>query len=117
MAGAHAPAYAEEKNATEQSLARRRDRKPDDYFDIVIIDECFPATATVDGKPLASIKSGDIITSYNHARGSIEKRKVLHVFKRKPSALIRVWLKSGQSIVCTPNHPFWVEGKGYIAGQ
>ena len=117
MAGEHAPADAEVVSASVQSLARRLDRYPDDYFDVVIIDECFPATATVDGKPLASIKSGDIITSYNHARGSIEKRKVLHVFKRKPSALIRVWLKSGQSIVCTPNHPFWVEGKGYIAAQ
>ena len=117
MAGEHAPADAEVVSASVQSLARRLDRYPDDYFDVVIIDECFPATATVDGKPLISIKSGDIITSYNHARGSIEKRKVLHVFKRKPSALIRVWLKSGQSIVCTPNHPFWVEGKGYIAAQ
>ena len=117
MAGEHAPADAEVVSASVQSLARRLDRYPDDYFDAVIIDECFPATATVDGKPLTSIKSGDIITSYNHARGSIEKRKVLHVFKRKPSALIRVWLKSGQSIVCTPNHPFWVEGKGYIAAQ
>ena len=117
MAGERAPADAEVVSASVQSLARRLDRYPDDYFDIVIIDECFPATATVDGKPLTSIKSGDIITSYNHARGSIEKRKVLHVFKRKPSALIRVWLKSGQSIVCTPNHPFWVEGKGYIAAQ
>lgn len=117
MAGEHAPADAEVVSASVQSLARRLERYPDDYFDVVIIDECFPATATVDGKPLASIKSGDIITSYNHARGSIEKRKVLHVFKRKPSALIRVWLKSGQSIVCTPNHPFWVEGKGYIAAQ
>ena len=117
MAGEHAPADAEVVSASVQSLARRLDRYPDDYFDVVIIDECFPATATVDGKPLASIKSGDIITSYNHARGSIEKRKVLHVFKRKPSALIRVWLKSGQSIICTPNHPFWVEGKGYIAAQ
>ena len=117
MAGEHAPADAEVVSASVQSLARRLDRYPDDHFDVVIIDECFPATATVDGKPLTSIKSGDIITSYNHARGSIEKRKVLHVFKRKPSALIRVWLKSGQSIVCTPNHPFWVEGKGYIAAQ
>ena len=117
MAGERAPADAEVVSASVQSLARRLDRYPDDYFDVVIIDECFPATATVDGKPLTSIKSGDIITSYNHARGSIEKRKVLHVFKRKPSALIRVWLKSGQSIVCTPNHPFWVEGKGYIAAQ
>ena len=117
MAGERAPADAEVVSASVQSLARRLDRYPDDYFDVVIIDECFPATATVDGKPLPSIKSGDIITSYNHARGSIEKRKVLHVFKRKPSALIRVWLKSGQSIVCTPNHPFWVEGKGYIAAQ
>ena len=117
MAGEHAPSDAEVVSASVQSLARRLDRYAPDYFDIVIIDECFPATATVDGKPLTSVKSGDIITSYNHARGSIEKRKVLHVFKRKPSALIRVWLKSGQSIVCTPNHPFWVEGKGYIAAQ
>lgn len=117
MAGEHAPADAEVVSASVQSLARRLDRYAPDAFDVVVVDECFPGTVKVDGKPLTSIKSGDIITSYNHARGTIEKRKVIHVFKRKPSALIRVWLKSGQSIVCTPNHPFWVEGKGYIAAQ
>ena len=117
MAGEHAPADAEVVSASVQSLARRLERYAPDAFDVVVVDECFPGTVKVDGKPLNSIKNGDIIASWNHARGSIEKRKVLHVFKRKPSALIRVWLKSGQSIVCTPNHPFWVEGKGYIAAQ
>lgn len=45
MAGEHAPADAEVVSASVQSLARRLGRYPDDYFDIVIIDECHHAAA------------------------------------------------------------------------
>lgn len=114
MAGEHAPADAEVVSASVQSLARRLDRYSPDAFDVVVVDECFPGTVKVDGKPLASIKSGDIIASWNSQTGQIEYKPVAHVFKRKPSEMCVVILENGQFIPCTPNHPFYVEGVGYV---
>lgn len=45
-AGEHPPADAEVVSASVQSLVRRLDRYPADYFDIVIIDEAHHAAAT-----------------------------------------------------------------------
>lgn len=104
-------------SASVQSLVRRLDRfKPND-FDMIITDECFPSSVKVDGKPLNLFRNGDIITSYNSDTGKIEKNKVIHVFKRKPSAMVVVTLENGQKIPCTPNHPFYVLGRGYIPAE
>ena len=101
-------------SASVQSLVRRLDRFEPDAFDMVIVDECFPGTVKVDGKPLNSIKNGDIIASWNSRTGQIEYKPVTHVFKRKPSEMCVVILENGQFIPCTPNHPFYVEGVGYV---
>lgn len=114
MAGEHAPADAEVVSASVQSLVRRLDRYAPDAFDVVVVDECFPGTVKVDGKPLNSIKNGDIIASWNSQTGQIEYKPVTHVFKRKPSEMCVVILENGQFIPCTPNHPFYVEGVGYV---
>lgn len=101
-------------SASVQTLVRRLDRFAPDEFDTVIVDECFPGTIKVDGKPLNSIKNGDIIASWNSQTGKIEYKPVTHVFKRKPSEMCVVILENGQFIPCTPNHPFYVEGVGYV---
>lgn len=114
MAGEHAPADAGVVSASVQSLARRLERYAPDAFDVVVVDECFPGIVKVDGKPLNSIKNGDIIASWNSQTGQIEYKPVTHVFKRKPSEMCVVILENGQFIPCTPNHPFYVEGVGYV---
>lgn len=101
-------------SASVQSLVRRLSRFRPDDFDTIIVDECFPGTIKVDGKPLNSIKNGDIIASWNSQTGQIEYKPVTHVFKRKPSEMCVVILENGQFIPCTPNHPFYVEGVGYV---
>ena len=101
-------------SASVQSLVRRLDRFAPDEFGLVVVDECFPGTVKVDGKPLNSIKNGDIIASWNSQTGQIEYKPVTHVFKRKPSEMCVVILENGQFIPCTPNHPFYVEGVGYV---
>ena len=101
-------------SASVQTLTRRLSRFRPDDFDTIIVDECFPGTIKVDGKPLNSIKNGDIIASWNSQTGQIEYKPVTHVFKRKPSEVCVVILENGQFIPCTPNHPFYVEGVGYV---
>ena len=101
-------------SASVQSLVRRLDRFGPEDFGLVVVDECFPGTIKVDGKPLNSIKNGDIIASWNSQTGQIEYKPVTHVFKRKPSEMCVVILENGQFIPCTPNHPFYVEGVGYV---
>ena len=66
--------------ASVQSLVRRLDRFAPDDFDMIITDECFPGTVKVDGKPLNSIKNGDIIASWNSQTGQIEYKPVTHFF-------------------------------------
>lgn len=101
-------------SASVQTLVRRLDRFAPDEFGMVVVDECFPGTVKVDGKPLNSIKNGDIIASWNSQTGQIEYKPVTHVFKRRPSEMCVVILENGQFIPCTPNHPFYVEGVGYV---
>ena len=113
-AGEHAMPGDEVVSASVQTMVRRKERYPRDHFDTIIVDECFPGTIKVDGKPLNSIKNGDIIASWNSQTGQIEYKPVTHVFKRKPSEMCVVILENGQFIPCTPNHPFYVEGAGYV---
>lgn len=98
-----------------QSATRRLDKLP--QYDFIICDECFPGNVKVDGKPLKSIKNGDIITSWNHETKSFEEDVVVHVFRRKPAKMCVVKLENGQKIPCTPNHPFFVKGVGYVQAE
>lgn len=101
-------------SASVQTMIHRLDRFGAEDFDTIIVDECFPSTTKIDGKALTSYKKGDIITSYNHIERKIECKPITHIFKHRPYAMVKVMLSNGQSIACTPNHPFWVEDKGYI---
>ena len=99
-------------SASVQSLVRRlKNFKPDD-FDIVIVDECFPAGTIVDGKPIEEISVGDMVTAYNHSTQQTEKKRVSHIFKRPlPNKMIRI----NGALVCTPNHPIYeVNSRRYV---
>jgi len=87
--------------ASVQTLARR-EAPP---ADIIVIDECFPAGTMIDGRPIETVRVGDLVRSYNHAIESTEMRKIVKCFARRALSLVRVWLIGGQNFVCTPNHP------------
>jgi len=75
--------------------------------DMLIVDECFPAWIKIDDKPISEIKAGDMVDSYNHDSKTIEKRRVLDVFKTPaPDMMVTVWTEKGPT-TCTPGHPFW----------
>lgn len=81
---------------------------------MIIFDECFPGNTKVDGKCIKDLKIGDYVKSWNEKTNTIEYKKIIHIFKRKPSSMCAIKLSNGKVINCTHNHPIYVENKGYI---
>ena len=76
---------------------------------------CFIAGTLVDGKPIESIKQGDVVCSYNHITKTIEKRRVVRCMKRKaPNRLYKLTFAGSNSITGTEEHPIYVKGLGYM---
>lgn len=85
-----------------------------DYFQHLIIDECFVAGTKVDDKNIEDIKIGDYVSSFNHEKGLIEKKKVIATMANKiKNDLILTHLQD-EIIISTYSHPFYVLGKGYV---
>ena len=81
--------------------------------DVLIVDECFPAWVKIGGKAISEIRIGDMVDSYNHNSKTIEKRRVLNVFKTPaPDTMVTVWTENGP-VTCTSGHPFW-DGFEYV---
>jgi YD repeat-containing protein len=49
----------------------------------------------------------------NEATGKTEAKEVVRVFERETDELVVIRLANGEEIRATPEHPFWVEGKGW----
>lgn len=78
-----------------------------------VIDECFPAGTLVDGRPIETVKVGDLVTAFNEHTGEFERRAVTRLFKRKaPDHMVSIRL--GHHVLrCTSNHPIWTQ-RGWI---
>lgn len=98
--------------ASVQTLARR-ELPP---ADLVIVDECFPAGTLVDGRPIETLRVGDLVGSWNHERGAIEQRRVVRLWSSRPASLVTVYV-DGEPITSTATHPFYVLGRGYVAAR
>ncbi len=94
-----------------QTVSRRLGKLPN--YDLVITDECFTADTLIDGKPISALKEGDLVRSYNEKEDVVETKRITHIFKRKPSNLLKVHLSNGKCLKCTFNHPIYVHGDGY----
>jgi hypothetical protein len=80
---------------------------------VFIVDECFPAGTLVDGSPIETIRVGDAVSAVDHLSGRVVRRKVARVLEKKVSDLVRIAFTGG-SVVCTPNHPVFAKGRGYV---
>ncbi|MGC8793984.1 MAG: SNF2-related protein [Bryobacteraceae bacterium] len=87
-------------------------------WDLVVADECVPEgtkIATPQGdRPIESIQVGDKVLGFNHRTQSVVTATVQATFRRRTeTTLVEVgctWF--------TPEHPVWVEDKGYTpAGE
>ncbi len=81
-------------------------------FDVVIMDECFPAGTLVGDNPIERIQVGELVQSYDEETGEFVHRRVVRVFASKPSGLVRLTI-GARMIVCTPGHPFLTD-RGWI---
>lgn len=57
------------------------------------------------------------VATYNHDTNEIEYHHPVETFQRETEQLIVIELADGSTIECTPEHPIYVVGKGYIAAQ
>ena len=65
-------------------------------------------------KPIEDIKVGDEVYSEDPESGEKGLKKVTRVFINETDVLVKVY--AGNEIIkATPAHPFWVEGKGWVA--
>jgi RHS repeat-associated protein len=83
---------------------------------------CFPAGTPVlmaDGtqKPIEKVKVGERVASAGEWSGDSGYSKVAWTFKRPHDTLLVIRTEDGKKIEATPEHPFWVEGRGFVAAR
>lgn len=85
---------------------------------VVVVDECFVKGTVVSGKPIETIKVGDIVECFNHESRQVVSRPVLAISAKPVSSLVVIKFRSGKSFCCTPSHPVWVEDLGeYVSAS
>ncbi|WP_091292053.1 polymorphic toxin-type HINT domain-containing protein [Amycolatopsis xylanica] len=82
---------------------------------------CFPAGTTVatdhGAKPIELIAVGDQVWARDLATGRSQLRSVVGLFNKHADQILTI-TTTGTSLRVTPQHPFWVVGKGWIdAGE
>ena len=83
---------------------------------VIALDECFPAGTAIGGQPIESLTPGDVVPSWNEDTRSPCDGVVTHLFRSRPSALVRVWWNDGSSLICTPGHPLMTDSGWQQAG-
>jgi len=82
---------------------------------------CFIAgtsVATLGGvAAIESLRVGDKVATRNATTGLVEYQPVKHVYVYSSDELTQLTLDNGETIVATPNHPFYVQNKGYINAE
>jgi superfamily II DNA or RNA helicase len=101
--------------ASIQSLVRRLNLPLNPK--LIIYDECFPAGTLVDGKPIESLRVGEFVTAFDDKTGGFEEKRIVRLFKKTPSGLVTVKLSDGESITCTPEHPFYTNTGWVVAKE
>lgn len=64
---------------------------------------------------IENIEVGDEVWAYNHETGKNELKEVLNVWVKETNEILRVSTFDGATIDTTTNHPFYVEGEGWVA--
>ena len=71
--------------------------------------------ATIDGlTPIEKIKSGDMVWATNEKTGETELKQVVQTFVNETNELVHLTIGE-ESITATPEHPFYVPQKGWVA--
>ena len=65
---------------------------------------------------IEAIAVGDLVWSENHATGEKGLKRVVKTFVKNASELVHVCI-GGETVSCTPGHPFYVVAKGWTSAQ
>jgi superfamily II DNA or RNA helicase len=95
--------------ATSQSLHRRLEKFEEDHFNLVIVDECFPAGTLVDGRPIEDFEIGDPITAFDEESGELVSSFVTDVMRTQSASPLYEISTSSHSVAATAGHPFWTK--------
>lgn len=87
-----------------------------DGIDVLVVDECFPAGTLIDGRPIETLKKGDLVLSWNHKRNRLENQRILACMRKKSENILRVSIEGAPLLFCTANHPFF-DGEKYVEAQ
>lgn len=91
-------------------------KKPElfEHIEYILIDECFPAGTRVGRKKIENIKVGDYVDCVSDT-GAVLQYKVKRTSKKPiPKQMVLTKYHDG-STISTLNHPFFVDGRGYIS--
>ena len=67
-------------------------------------------------KAIREIRVGDLVLSENPETGERGYKEVRRLYLHESSRLIHVFV-GNEEIKATPEHPFWVEGKGFVTAD
>jgi Pretoxin HINT domain/Pre-toxin TG len=62
---------------------------------------------------IETLQAGDIVLAGNPETGEVKPCQVLQTFEREVSQVLDVQV-GNETITCTAEHPFWVQGKGWV---
>ena len=66
--------------------------------------------------PVEKIQDNTFVLSYNNSLELIESKKCHHTFSRESNSWIEIEAED-KKIVVTPEHPFYIVGKGWVEAQ
>ena len=67
-------------------------------------------------KPIEEIEVGDKVLAYDEETGEQGYKEVVRLFRNKTQEWHHVFV-NGEEIVCTAEHPFFVDGKGFVPAK
>ncbi|MCS6861968.1 MAG: HINT domain-containing protein, partial [Abditibacteriales bacterium] len=95
----------------------------DNFFNGVqklVDDACFVAGTLVQTKeglkPIEEVQAGEWVVSRDERTGAVSYQRVKRTFERGSAEIVTVQAGK-ETIKTTPEHPFWVEGKGWVAAK
>jgi hypothetical protein len=71
-------------------------------------------------KPIEDIRVDDLVWAWDPHRRLSRKQRVKRLFEQHKRAVVQVaWRVRGQveTVIATPEHPFWVEGAGWVPAK
>lgn len=81
---------------------------------------CFPAgtlVAAAGGKvAIENVRVGDSVLARDDRTGLVEQKKVISESKSQTHKIVEI-VTNNERIKCTPDHPFYVVGQGYIYAE